>query len=426
MGDWNSIPDVRLARSRAERGLAEIPSRVFELAARVIERADRDHPADAVLRDELRLSRGLPPEMSRAVARLTFGYYRWFGWVDQSRPVAGQLRHTIELMERYQGNPEAFSHQDRIDHAVPKWVAPGVERPDLWMGWMQGEPKLWLRARPGQRRELGARLGECVFPEDTRLADALEYRGSRDLFRTPEFHRGEFEVQDLSSQAVGWVCHPQPGEIWWDACAGEGGKTLHLADLMKNQGLIWASDRAGQRLQRLRRRMARARLFNYRMVQWAGGPQLPTKTGFDGVLLDAPCSGIGTWLRNPHARWTTVPKDVFELAAIQRGLLHSMASAVRPGGKLIYAVCTLTRAETIERVTDFNEAFPEFELWPTPSPFGSDGGPESTHWFWPNQCGANGMFVAVWRRRGSDREASGGLAHGTGSIRKTNRPTDRS
>src|SRR4029077_5055580 len=137
------------------------------------------------------------------------------------------------------------------------------------------------------------------------------------------------------------ICAPEPAQTVWDACAGEGGKTLHLSDLMQNKGLIWASDRAEWRLQILKRRAARAGVFNYRPKLWNGGPKLPTKTLFDIVLLDAPCSGIGTWQRNPHGRWTTTPDDIYELAELQSRLLSPAAAAVNPGGKLIYSACTL-------------------------------------------------------------------------------------
>ena len=92
----------------------------------------------------------------------------------------------------------------------------------------------------------------------------------------------------------------------------------------------------------------RAKAFNYRAAAWDGGPHLPTKTMFDGVLVDAPCSGVGTWQRNPHSRWTTAENDVRELAAVQSRLLDHAAKSVKPGGRLLYAVCTLTDAE-IER-----------------------------------------------------------------------------
>ena len=198
---------------------------------------------------------------------------------------------------------------------------------------LQTEPRLWLRARRGQGRALAEKLGDCRAFGEGPLADTLEYRGRSDLFRTTEFHAGEFELQDISSQAVGLICAPRPGENWWDACAGEGGKTLHLSDLMENQGLIWASDRAGVASGEAKRRAARARVFNYRAVAWDGGPRLPTKTKFDGVLVDAPCSGIGTWQRNPHARWTTTAQDVKELSEVQTQMLLNAAAGVKPGGK---------------------------------------------------------------------------------------------
>jgi 16S rRNA (cytosine967-C5)-methyltransferase len=230
------------------------------------------------------------------------------------------------------------------------------------------------------------------------LPDAVLYQGAEDLFRTPEFHAGEFELQDISSQAVGLVCNPQPGETWWDACAGEGGKLLHLSALMENKGLIWASDRAEWRLKHLKRRTARAQAFNYRAALWNGGAKLPTKTKFDGVLLDAPCSGIGTWQRNPHARWTTTLDDVKELAAVQKQLLAHVAPSVKPGGKLVYAVCTLSRSETIEVVEAFEKQFPDFKPIEVLNPLKPDAPASAQAWIWPQDSGGNGMFIASWRR----------------------------
>jgi 16S rRNA (cytosine967-C5)-methyltransferase len=168
---------------------------------------------------------------------------------------------------------------------------------------------------------------------------------------------------------------------------------------MENQGLIWASDRAAWRLLRLKRRAARAKVFNYRAVPWNGGSKLPTKTKFDGVLVDAPCSGIGTWQRNPHARWTTTPQDVQELAELQRQLLTHAAATVKPEGKLIYAVCSLTRAET-EAVADFCEAqCPNFKPLPLKNPLASSFTPAPRTCLWPQQFGGNGMFIAAWSRQ---------------------------
>jgi 16S rRNA (cytosine967-C5)-methyltransferase len=187
---------------------------------------------------------------------------------------------------------------------------------------------------------------------------------------------------------------------------------------MRNKGLIWASDRSSRRLQVLKKRAARAAVFNFRAVPWTGGPQPPTKTRFDGILVDAPCSGIGTWQRHPHARWTVSPADVRELAAVQRQLLDRVAGSLKPGGRLVFSVCTLTRAETAEVVTAFSAAHPELQpaaVFPEagrlpsetanppaasgeePALAGSSGRTSVT--LWPQQLDANGMFIAAWRRR---------------------------
>ena len=154
---------------------------------------------------------------------------------------------------------------------------------------------------------------------------------------------------------------------------------------MNNKGLIWASDRAAWRLEKLKQRTARARVFNYRAAPWDGSAKLPTRTKFDGILVDAPCSGIGTWGRNPHARWTTRPEDIVELSEMQRKLLEHVLPALKPGGRLVYAVCTLSRPETVEVVEGFGGEHRELK-------------PVSTTWLLPEELGGNGMFVAMWKR----------------------------
>ena len=155
---------------------------------------------------------------------------------------------------------------------------------------------------------------------------------------------------------------------------------------MKNKGVVWATDRNARRIDTLKRRAARAKLFNYRTDFWDGGSILPTKQKFDGILLDAPCSGVGTWQRNPHARWTTTPEDVRELAATQAALLKNVCGSLKPGGRLIYAVCTLTRSETTAVADGFSAAHPELE-------------PLSRETLWPHELNANGMFIAAWKKK---------------------------
>ncbi|MEW6159985.1 MAG: RsmB/NOP family class I SAM-dependent RNA methyltransferase [Verrucomicrobiota bacterium] len=372
---------------------------ILETAALVVARANRARPADSVLRAELARQHRQPAEKKASVSRAVFSYFRWYGWLDRKRSLLKQLAQAVELDEQFALAPENFSDSDLVSKAVPNWLEEVMEVTAPLARALQKKPKLWLRARRGDGPSLAEKLGDCHLPAPERLPETLEYRGVRDLFRTPEFANGEFEIQDLSSQCVGLLCAPQPGQTWWDACAGEGGKTLHLADLMNNKGLIWASDRTEWRLQKLRRRAARACMFNYRIAPWKGSATLPTKTRFDGVLIDAPCSGIGTWQRNPHARWTTTLEDVEELAGVQAQLLAHAAAAIKPGGRLVYAVCTLTRPETSGVVKTFEEKFPEFEPLPLPDPRDLLKPPGARHWFWPQEEGGNGMFVAMWRRK---------------------------
>ena len=363
-----------------------------EIVAEVIRSANRDHPADTALREVLKKLRDLPPWVAAEVSQAVFMYYRWHGWTRDERNLETKLRLARTLDGRFCAKPSSIPNSELRAHAVPAWTAEEMEVSDEWLRSLQSEPTLWLRTKRGHTAELlkklpGARASEL-------LPEAVIYQGETDLFRTPEFHAGEFEIQDIASQAVGLLCDPKPGETWWDACAGEGGKLLHLSDLMQNKGLIWASDRAEWRLKKLKRRTARAKAFNYRAALWNGDVKLPTKTKFDGVLLDAPCTGLGTWQRNPHARWTTTPQDVLELAEIQKRLLMHVAASVKPRGKLIYSVCTLTRRETEEVANHFSEAQSAFERQPLPG-LKNESRPLAS----AAQLLVNKMFVAVWRRK---------------------------
>jgi 16S rRNA (cytosine967-C5)-methyltransferase len=311
------------------------------------------------------------------------------------------MRFAIRLNQRFQANNASVPLAELRAHAVPAWTAAEMDVTDDWLLSLQREPKLWLRAKRGT----DAALARTLFAADVSplLPEAILYRGEEDLFKTPEFHAGEFEIQDIASQLVGQLCAPSPGETWWDTCAGEGGKTLHLSDLMQNKGMLWASDRAEWRLTKLKRRAGRAKVFNYRSAHWDGGAKLPTKTKFDGVLVDAPCSGIGTWQRNPQARWTTEPKDVRELSEIQKKLLTHVAPSVKPGGKLIFSVCTLTRAETTEVAEHFSATQPDFEplIWDAIKFEARTVEKASQVMVWPDDLAGNGMFIAGWRRKKS-------------------------
>ncbi len=381
------------------RMLRPVIQPVHEIAAEVIRQTGKDKPADAALREVLKSLRDLAPYDATEVAKTVFIYYRWHVWLREERGVEAKMRLALRLNQRFQSDESSMPFSELRAKAVPAWAAEVMAVGDEWLCSLQREPKLWLRAKRETVGQLAEKLlGAEVSP---RLPEALLYRGEEDLFKTPEFHAGEFEIQDIASQMVGQLCNPQPGETWWDTCAGEGGKTLHLSDLMQNKGMLWASDRAEWRLAKLKRRAGRAKVFNYRSAAWDGGKKLPTKTKFDGVLVDAPCSGIGTWQRNPQARWTTTTNDVSELSAIQKNLLANVALSVKPGGKLIFSVCTLTRAESTEVVEAFNASHPDFEplIFPDIKLNERTVAGASSLTLWPQDLEGNGMFIAGWRRK---------------------------
>ncbi len=365
----------------------------MECAARVVTEASREKPADALMRALLKDSR-LSRADSARVAEMVFSFFRWRGWLDSRDALPNRFAQALALDERFQRDPKSFTDDD-LKHAVPEWISSEVAVTPEWLRSLQRRPSIWLRARRGRGPALAAQFGDGSVA-DSMVPDAVQYRGEADLFRSAEFQAGEFEIQDIASQIVSLLCAPKPGQTWWDACAGEGGKTLHLSELMENKGMIWATDRADWRLKRLKQRAARAKVFNYRVALWNDSAKLPTKTKFDGVLVDAPCSGVGTWQRNPHARWTTTINDVRELGEIQKQLLLNAAAAVKPGGRLIYAVCTLPGTET-DAVADFcSQALRGFAPIALPALPNERPAASARRWIWPQQFFGNGMFVAAW------------------------------
>ena len=390
-------------------------SPALNAATAIIALADRANSADVLLRRTL--SGDWTPPDRRWIARAVFSFFRWRGWLEPDclarespasadpsevqitpRQLEDKVCEAISLQDQFNLNPRRYPSSELARRCLPGWLSRFLSPPEEWLRVLQSEPTLWIRAKRGAAEELAFKLGSCR-PAGTDLwSHSLAYQGTEDLYCSPAFHAGEFEIQDIASQMVSLLVSPQPGEKWWDVCAGEGGKTLHLADLMQNRGLIIATDRAEWRLRKLKRRAARARMFNYRAKLWDGAEKLPTRITFDGVLLDAPCSGIGTWQRNPHARWTTFPQDIEELRRKQLALLIHASAAVKSGGKLAYAVCTLTGPETSDIRNSFDERPSGFIPLSLDLPHGGFPSQGAEHLWWPQQTGGNGMYVALWKR----------------------------
>lgn len=195
-------------------------------------------------------------------------------------------------------------------------------------------------------------------------AGSLSLPDNNGLFTTEPFLNGLFEVQDWSSQQIAPFVKPAAGMRILDACAGQGGKTIHLAVLMGNKGKIIATDANAIRLKQLKKRAGRADAQNIEVREnlWAQGPKRIAGQ-FDRVLIDAPCSGSGAWRRNPGLKWTQSPEMIERLQAEQAKLLRHFAQGVKQGGYLIYATCSIWPDENRLQVDHFLSDHPnQWEL----------------------------------------------------------------
>lgn len=236
-----------------------------------------------------------------------------------------------------------------------------------------------------------------LAPQGIRLPERLS------LSRLPGLKTGEIEIQDEGSQLIAHLVDAKPGARVVDFCAGAGGKTLALAAQMQNRGHIVACDVNEARLKRCAERHRRAGLHNVETRLLANETDRwikRHKAGFDRVLVDAPCSGTGTWRRNPDARWRAPELGLENLVALQARILASAARLVKPGGRLVYATCSLLCEENEDQVAAFLAANPAFRLLPLPEAeprLAPAGSPYLS--LTPARHGTDGFFAALLIRQ---------------------------
>ncbi len=271
---------------------------------------------------------------------------------------------------------------------------------------------VWLRLQTADTSALEAELAakslvplsaSTIHPELKNIR-AFKLTTDSDLTAFSSYQNGHFEIQDLASQLLLPAALPaQPSGHWLDACAGAGGKTLQLAQLLGRAGQIDAYDPRPAALRELSFRAARARLTNIRTL-----PQPPPTTAlYDGVLIDAPCSGSGTWRRAPHLKWNTTEADLHTHAKLQLEILSRYAAHVQPGGQLIYATCSLSSVENENVIAAFLATHPDFAPAPlintfgytTPLPLYSPSTNTHQLTLWPSRFDTDAFFVASLRRR---------------------------
>jgi len=262
-------------------------------------------------------------------------------------------------------------------------------------------PPVTLRVNPMRATpdEIAVELREAGVEVERGLLqpDALLVRHSGDLARLPVVRDGRVSPQDQASQAVVAALDPQPGDRVLDLASAPGGKATGAAERMRGRGVVVAADVHPGRLRTVMRAAARLRLGGVIQPLLADGTRPAVRDGaFDRVLLDAPCSGLGVLRRRPDARWRIQPGDVDDLAALQRTLLAAAARAVAPGGRLVYSVCTVTPAETVEIDEWAARELPELHAI---NPLGVPWRPHGRGAIvLPSDARSDGMFVLVLER----------------------------
>lgn len=424
-----------------------LPERVTASQARVLEDAVAQvaeavatgEPADQWLRKWFHAHHECGSRDRRLVSETIFAWFRWRGWTESSgdlrRKIAvAMLLDSVECPSAITFLADAvgipctlripFGGRNLTDKSVHAARLMGVEKcnvTDLVPSWFwdavwhipsmdaprfrttilaafQSRPPTWLRIDPRDAGRVLASLTTYDVHQHPVCKSAIRIPPGLSMGRFPKLV-SMVTVQDLSSQAAGLLCDPAPGSRWWDACAGSGGKTLHLAALLRGRGEVVATDVRPSILRELDRRLQTTALRNVSIRNWSG-TKADRPTGlFDGALVDAPCSGTGTWHRNPDARWRTPCTIIEDKVTTQSSLIDSVADSVRPGGILVYAVCSMTEAEGPGIISRFLCNRTDWTIESCVNPLNQTIQNDGTIKIAPGDHDSNGMFIARLRRR---------------------------
>ena len=403
-----------------------------------------DHPADAVVARFFREHREFGSRERATLAETVFNILRQKLLFDHLAPSGSGSKERRLAILGFQG-PRDFL-KSALNDSEKRWLdaCDAVNRPDLLERHRHNLPE-WLvtplKAQLGdefwslaealqQPAPLDLRVNSLVAkrPEvQAQLTQAaiksiatpfspwgLRLEGKPALNKLDAFTRGAVEIQDEGSQLLALLLDARRGEMVVDFCAGAGGKTLAIGAAMRNTGRLYAFDTSAHRLDALKQRLARSGLSNVHPAAIAHerDDRIKRLAGkIDRVLVDAPCSGLGTLRRNPDLKWRQSPKTVQELASRQAAILQGAARLVKPGGRLVYATCSMLPEENEAIAEAFSAAHPDFAVQETCAVLTDlkvegavglcAGGERGTRYLrlWPHRQGTDAFFAAIWNRK---------------------------
>lgn len=403
-----------------------------------------DHPADQVVSRFFRDHREFGPRERATLAETVYTVLRKKLLFDHLSPSgSGPKERRMAILgfhgprdflksalndteKRWLDNCDAVRQDDLLErhrHNLPEWlVAPlkaqlGEEFWPLVESLQQPAPlDLRVNALTDKRPDVQKELSQVAIKSVVTPFSpwGLRIEGKPALTKLDAFARGAVEVQDEGSQLLALLLDAKRGEMVVDFCAGAGGKTLAIGATMRNTGRLYAFDTSAHRLDALKPRLARSKLSNVHPAAIAHERDDRVKRlagKIDRVLVDAPCSGLGTLRRNPDLKWRQSPQSIQELTAKQTAILQSAARLLKSGGRLVYATCSMLPEENEAIAEAFSAANPDFEaadagellegLKVAKAETLCSGGESGLRYLrlWPHRHATDGFFAAVWNRK---------------------------
>lgn len=369
----------------------------IEILDLVIDAAKENGPAaDTIIASWFKTRRYAGSGDRRAVRELVYAAIRAFGTRPHSGRAAmlGMGKALRPLFDGSPYGPAEFNPKEAVAGPSPlsAWLAGLIDEREHTALLERAPLDLRVNRLLAKRDDLLAQFegGEAIGRDGIRLTDNIN------IEKHAAFLEGLIDIQDAGSQLIAELCDAQPEMTVIDLCAGAGGKTLALAAGMANLGRIVATDTNRDRIQRLPLRAERMGIVNIETRLLNPGEEFDNlqdlKRQGDVVLVDAPCSGSGTWRRNPEARWRLTPKRLDAVVETQRHVLNIGASLVKPGGALVYAVCSLIDREGPDQITAFLK---DHKDWTVNRIAGDMGVSHGAGWrVSPAHDGCDGFFVA--------------------------------